>query len=71
MLVVLLIFEILVFGLINLCLLDINVLFFSISDFICIGIVVLLLIMVIVSGGMDILFGFIIGLCVIILGVLF
>lgn len=51
--------------------LDFNMLLFSISDFICIGIVVLLLMMVIVSGGIDILFGLIIGFCVIVLGVLF
>lgn len=53
----LLIFEILAFGLINPRLLDINVLLFSTSDFICIGIVALPLTMVIVSGGMDISFG--------------
>ncbi|VEB51698.1 ABC transporter membrane protein [Salmonella enterica subsp. enterica] len=42
----LLIFEILAFGLINPRLLDINVLLFSTSDFICIGIVALPLTMV-------------------------
>ncbi len=67
----LLIFEILAFGLINPRLLDINVLLFSTSDFICIGIVALPLTMVIVSGGMDISFGSTIGLCAITLGVLF
>ncbi len=67
----LLIFEILAFGVINPRLLDINVLLFSTSDFICIGIVALPLTMVIVSGGMDISFGSTIGLCAITLGVLF
>lgn len=67
----LLIFEILAFGLINPRLLDINVLLFSTSDFICIGIIALPLTMVIVSGGMDISFGSTIGLCAITLGVLF
>ncbi len=61
----LLIFEILAFGLINPRLLDINVLLFSTSDFICISIVALPLTMVIVSGGMDISFGSTIGLCAI------
>lgn len=64
-------FEILAFGLINPRLLDINVLLFSTSDFICIGIVALPLTMVIVSGGMDISFGSTIGLCAIALGVMF
>lgn len=58
----LLIFEILAFGMVNPRLLDVNVLLFSTSDFICIGIVVLPLTMVIVSGGMDIPFGSTIGL---------
>lgn len=67
----LLIFEILAFGLINPRLLDINVLLFSTSDFICIGIVALPLTMVIVSGGMDISFGSTIGLCAITLGTMY
>lgn len=67
----LLIAEILAFGVLNPRLLDINVLLFSTSDFICIGIVALPLTMVIVSGGMDISFGSTIGLCSIALGVLF
>lgn len=67
----LLVFEILAFGVINPRLLDINVLLFSTSDFICIGIVALPLTMVIVSGGMDISFGSTIGLCAIALGVMF
>lgn len=67
----LLILEIVAFGIINPSLLDLNVLLFSTSDFICIGIVALPLTLVIVSGGMDISFGATIGLCAIALGVLF
>ncbi|MFC0227228.1 autoinducer 2 ABC transporter permease LsrD [Serratia aquatilis] len=70
-LAVLLVMEILVFGLANPRMLDINVLLFSTSDFICIGIVALPLTMVIVSGGIDISFGSTIGLCAIALGVMF
>lgn len=70
-LAVLLVLEILAFGFINPRLLDVNVLLFSTSDFICVGIVALPLTMVIVSGGMDISFGSTIGLCAIALGFLF
>lgn len=61
----LLLIEILAFGVVNPRMLDINVLLFSTSDFICIGIVALPLTMVIVSGGIDISFGSTIGLCAI------
>ncbi|HGM5489676.1 TPA: autoinducer 2 ABC transporter permease LsrD [Serratia fonticola] len=67
----LLLIEILAFGVVNPRMLDMNVLLFSTSDFICIGIVALPLTMVIVSGGIDISFGSTIGLCAIALGVLF
>ncbi|WP_058914269.1 autoinducer 2 ABC transporter permease LsrD [Entomohabitans teleogrylli] len=67
----LLLIEILAFGLVNPRMLDINLLLFSTSDFICIGIVALPLTMVIVSGGIDISFGSTIGLCAIALGVMF
>lgn len=67
----LLLIEILAFGFVNPRMLDINVLLFSTSDFICIGIVALPLTMVIVSGGIDISFGSTIGLCAIALGVMF
>lgn len=70
-LALLLLVEIAAFGLINPRMLDINVLLFSTSDFICIGIVALPLTMVIVSGGIDISFGSTIGLCAIALGVMF
>ncbi|HBE6880035.1 TPA: autoinducer 2 ABC transporter permease LsrD [Escherichia coli] len=63
--------EIVAFGAINPRMLDLNMLLFSTSDFICIGIVALPLTMVIVSGGIDISFGSTIGLCAIALGVLF
>ncbi|MEQ1963209.1 autoinducer 2 ABC transporter permease LsrD [Xenorhabdus khoisanae] len=70
-LLVLLVAEILLFGMVNPRMLDINVLLFSTSDFICIGIIALPLTMVIVSGGIDISFGSIIGLCAIALGVMY
>ncbi|MEX0444996.1 autoinducer 2 ABC transporter permease LsrD [Xenorhabdus sp. SGI246] len=69
-LAVLLALEILLFGIANPRMLDINVLLFSTSDFICIGIVALPLTMVIVSGGIDLSFGAIIGLCSIVLGMM-
>lgn len=50
----LLVIEIVAFGAINPRMLDLNMLLFSTSDFICIGIVALPLTMVIVSGGIDI-----------------
>lgn len=65
----LLVIEIVSFGAINPRMLDLNMLLFSTSDFICIGIVALPLTMVIVSGGIDISFGSTIGLCAIALGV--
>lgn len=67
----LLILEIIGFGLVNPRLLDINVLFNSTSDFIYIGMLALPLTLIIVSGGMDISFGAVVGLCAITLGVLF
>ncbi|CDH01216.1 AI2 transporter; membrane component of ABC superfamily [Xenorhabdus bovienii str. feltiae Moldova] len=66
----LLVMEILLFGMVNPRMLDINVLLFSTCDFICIGIVALPLTMVIVSGGIDISFGAVIGLCAIVLGIM-
>lgn len=68
---ILLIMEILVFGLINPIILDLNVLLYSTSDFIYIGILALPLTMIVVSGGIDISFGSTVGLCAIFLGVLF
>ncbi|WP_336369487.1 autoinducer 2 ABC transporter permease LsrD [Rahnella perminowiae] len=70
-LLVLLIVEILLFGVANPRMLDASTLLFSTSDFITIGIVALPLTLVIVSGGIDISFGSTIGLCAIALGVLF
>ena len=66
----LLVLEILLFGALNPRMLDINMLLFSTSDFICIGIVALPLTLVIISGGIDISLGSTIGLCAIALGVL-
>ncbi|TCL06031.1 MULTISPECIES: autoinducer 2 ABC transporter permease LsrD [Sodalis] len=70
-LVVLLLAEILLFGAVNPRMLDVNMLLFSTSDFITIGIVALPLTMVIVSGGIDISFASTVGLCAIALGVLY
>ncbi|WP_273383605.1 autoinducer 2 ABC transporter permease LsrD [Actinobacillus porcinus] len=67
----LLIIEILGFGMFNPRLLDLNVLLNSTSDFIYIGMLALPLTLIIVSGGMDISFGSVVGLCAITLGVLF
>ncbi len=69
-LALLIVLEILLFGMGNPRLLDVNVLLFSTSDFICIGLVALPLTLVIVSGGMDISFGSTIGLTAIVLGIL-
>ncbi|WP_314138917.1 autoinducer 2 ABC transporter permease LsrD [Buttiauxella noackiae] len=69
-LLLILVAEILVFGAINPRMLDINMLLFSTSDFICIGIVALPLTLVIISGGIDISLGSTIGLCAIALGVM-
>ena len=70
-LLILLIVEILGFGMFNSRMLNINVLLYSTSDFIYIGMLALPLTMVIISGGMDISFGSTVGLCAITLGVLF
>lgn len=67
----LIVIEILGFGLFNPRMLDINILLYSTSDFIYIGMLALPLTMIIISGGMDISFGSVIGLCAIFLGVLF
>ncbi|TNH06167.1 autoinducer 2 ABC transporter permease LsrD [Testudinibacter sp. TR-2022] len=67
----LLIIEILGFGMLNPRMLDMNVLLYSTSDFIYIGMLALPLTMIIVSGGIDISFGSTVGLCAIFLGVLF
>ncbi|HHT7762775.1 autoinducer 2 ABC transporter permease LsrD [Pasteurella multocida] len=67
----LVIIEILGFGMFNPRMLDLNVLLYSSSDFIYIGMLALPLTMIIVSGGMDISFGSTVGLCAIFLGVLF
>jgi len=69
-LLLILVAEILLFGAVNPRMLDINMLLFSTSDFICIGIVALPLTLVIISGGIDISLGSTIGLCAIALGVM-
>lgn len=65
-----LIFEIIVFGLINPRFFNINVILYSINDFICICIISLFLTFVVITGGIDISVGSIIGLVSIIIGVL-
>jgi AI-2 transport system permease protein len=69
-LLILLVLEIGLFGSLNPRMLDVNMLLFSTSDFICIGIVALPLTLVIISGGIDISLGSTIGLCAIALGVM-
>jgi AI-2 transport system permease protein len=64
-----LIFEILVFGLINPRFLDFNILIYSINDFVCICIIALFVTFVIITGGMDISAGSIIGLVSVVIGV--
>lgn len=70
-LALLLVVEILFFGVFNNRMLNINMLLFSTSDFISIGLVALPLTLVIVSGGIDLSFGSTIGLCAIALGTMF
>ncbi|MBE2893560.1 autoinducer 2 ABC transporter permease LsrD [Spirabiliibacterium falconis] len=67
----LIVIEIVGFGIFNPRMLDINVLLYSTSDFIYIGMLALPLTLIIVSGGIDISFGSTVGLCAIFLGVLF
>ena len=69
-LVILLIVEILIFGLINERFLNPNVLIYSINDFVCISIIALFLTFVIITGGMDISSGSIIGLSSVTVGLL-
>lgn len=66
----LVIIEILGFGMFNPRMLDLNVLLYSTSDFIYIGMLALPLTMIIVSGGMDISFGSTVGLCAIFWGII-
>ena len=70
-LLALLVVEILLFGALNPRMLDLNMLLFSTSDFICIGIVALPLTLVIISGGIDISLGSTISPLVITLGTLY
>ncbi|MFA9396777.1 MAG: ABC transporter permease [Clostridiaceae bacterium] len=68
-LVIMLVLEILIFGMINPRFLDFHVLIFSINDFIAISIVSLFVTFVIITGGIDISDGSIIGLVSIVIGV--
>lgn len=69
-LVVILILELLIFGLINPNFLRISTLLYSINDFISICIIALFLTFVVITGGIDISVGSIIGLTSIVIGVL-
>ncbi|ADU70005.1 autoinducer 2 ABC transporter permease LsrD [Pantoea sp. At-9b] len=69
-LALLLVLEILLFGWANPRMLNIDTLLFSTSDFITVGIVALPLTLVIVSGGIDISFAAVTGLCAIALGIM-
>lgn len=69
-LLLLLVVQILLFGMINDRMLNLHVLLFSTSDFIYIGIVALPLTLVIISGGIDISLGSMVALCAIACGVL-
>lgn len=66
----LLILEILLFGWANPRMLNLDTLLFSTSDFITVGIIALPLTMVVISGGIDISFAAVVGLCAIALGVM-
>jgi AI-2 transport system permease protein len=70
MLIVLLLAEILIFGAINPKFLNLRTLLYSINDFVAIGIVSLFVTFVIITGGMDISSGSIIGLTSISMGLL-
>ncbi|KUO74538.1 MAG: autoinducer 2 import system permease LsrD [Clostridia bacterium BRH_c25] len=68
-LLLLLIIEIVVFGTINPRFLKLSVLLYSINDFICICIISLFVTFVVITGGIDISAGSIIGLISIVIGV--
>lgn len=69
-LVFILILEIVIFGLINPRFLKVNVLLYSINDFICICIISLFVTFVVITGGIDISIGSIIGLISVVIGVI-
>lgn len=70
MLIAVLIIEIIVFGVINPRFLNLKTLLYSINDFVAIGIIALFVTFVIITGGMDISSGSIIGLTSITMGLL-
>lgn len=69
-LVFLLILELIIFGVINPRFLKLNVLLYSINDFVSISIIALFVTFVIVTGGIDISVGSIIGLSSVVVGIL-
>lgn len=68
-LVIILILEILIFGIINPRFLNVNALFSSFNDFACVSIIALFETFVVITGGTDISIGSIIGLTSTIIGV--
>ncbi len=69
-LVLLLLLEIVIFGIINPRFLKVNVLLYSINDFVSISIIALFLTFVVITGGIDISVGSIIGLSSVVIGIL-
>ncbi|MCZ4060659.1 autoinducer 2 import system permease LsrD [Pantoea sp. LMR881] len=69
-LALLLVLEIVLFGWANPRMSDVDTLLFSTSDFITVGVVALPLTLVIVSGGIDISFAAVVGLCAVALGIM-
>ncbi len=62
--------EIVIFGIINPRFLKVNVLLYSINDFVSISIIALFLTFVVITGGIDISVGSIIGLSSVVIGIL-
>lgn len=69
LLVFILVLEIVIFGLINPRFFKLNVLLYSINDFVCICIISLFVTFVVITGGIDISVGSIIGFVSIVIGV--
>ncbi len=68
-LVLILILEIIIFGVINPRFLQLNVLLFSINDFVVIAIIALFVTYVVITGGIDISIGSIVGLVSTVIGI--
>ncbi|WP_317986197.1 ABC transporter permease subunit [Celerinatantimonas diazotrophica] len=70
-LLIIIVLEIILFGLFNSRMFNFNVLLYGTNDFIYIAFLAVPLTMIIVSGGIDLSFGSVVGLCAISLGVLY